>query len=92
MLWTAEKGSKEPGINGGLLPRPAGRPPQEHSTNAYVCTVLIENFDEIAKKIAAAGGIIGMPKYVIPGISWQGYFLDTEGNIFGLHQADKNAK
>ncbi len=26
------------------------------------------------------------------GMAWQGYFLDTEGNTFGLHQLDKNAK
>jgi predicted enzyme related to lactoylglutathione lyase len=23
---------------------------------------------------------------------WQGYFLDTEGNTFGVHQPDANAK
>lgn len=23
---------------------------------------------------------------------WQGYFLDTEGNTFGIHQPDTNAK
>ena len=92
MIMTAEKDSKEPGINGGFLPRPAKIPPKEYGTNAYVCTVQVENFDEIAKKIELAGGLIAMPKFAFPGMAWQGYFLDTEGNTFGVHQPDPNAK
>lgn len=92
MVMTAEQDSKEPGINGGLLKRPANTPPMECGTNAFVCTVQVENFDEIAKKIEAAGGKVAMPKFALPGMAWQGYFLDTEGNTFGLHQADPNAK
>ena len=91
-VMTAEKESPEPGINGGLLPRPAKTPPKESGTNAYVCTVQVENFDETAKKIELAGGIVAMPKFAIPTMAWQGYFLDTEGNTFGVHQPDKNAK
>ena len=91
-VMTAPEGSTEPGINGGLLKRPAKTPPQQHGTNAYVCTVQVENFDETAKKIEKAGGIVAMPKHAIPGMAWQGYFLDTEGNTFGVHQPDTNAK
>jgi hypothetical protein len=25
-------------------------------------------------------------------MAWQGYYKDTEGNIFGIHQPDPNAK
>ena len=92
MVMTAPQDSKEPGINGGLLPRPAKVPPQQSGTNAYVCTVQVADFDVIAKKIGAAGGIVAMPKYAFPGMAWQGYFVDTEGNTFGLHQTDPNAK
>ena len=92
LIMTADKESKEPGINGGLLPRPAKLPPKESGTNAYTCTVQVDNFDEIAKKIEQAGGIVAMPKMPITGMAWQGYFLDTEGNVFGIHQLDKNAK
>ena len=91
-VMTAEKDSKEPGINGGLLLRPTKTPPHECGTNAFVCTVQVEDFDEMAKKIIAAGGIFAMPKFAIPNMAWQGYFIDTEGNTFGLHQEDKNAK
>ncbi len=91
-VMTAEKESKEPGINGGLLPRPCPAPANGQGTNAFVCTVQVENFDAIAKKIEKAGGKVAMPKFALPGMAWQGYFLDTEGNTFGLHQEDKNAK
>ncbi len=92
MVMTAEKDSKEPGINGGLIPRPCPPPKPEQGLNAFVCTVQVDHFDEMAKKIEAAGGKVAMPKFAIPKMAWQGYFVDTEGNTFGLHQADPNAK
>jgi hypothetical protein len=91
-VMTAPKDSKEPGINGGLLPRPCPPPKPEQGTNAFVCTVQVDNFDEIEKKILAAGGKVAMPKFSIQGIAWQGYYLDPEGNTFGIHQPDSNAK
>ena len=36
-----------------------------------------------ATKILENGGKVAMPKYALPGMAWQGYFIDTEGNIFG---------
>jgi len=92
MIMTAEKDSKEMGINGGLLPRPAKSPSEEQGTNAFVCTMLVKNFDEIAKKIEECGGKVAMPKFALAGMAWQGYFLDTEGNTFGIHEPDENAK
>ena len=92
MVMTAEKDSKELGINGGLLQRPSKTPPKECGTNAFVCTIQVENFDETAKKIKKAGGIVAMPKFAIPKMAWQGYFIDSEGNTFGIHQPDENAE
>lgn len=89
---TAPKESKEPGINGGLLVRPADVPPLECGTNAFVCTIDVENFDIISQKILQAGGKVAMPKFAMPGMAWLGYFLDTEDNTFGIYQEDKNAK
>lgn len=88
MVLTADMDSKDPGINGGMLKRPAQTPAQQCGANAFVCTVQIENFDETAAKIEAAGGVVAMPKFAIRGMAWQGYFLDTEGNTFGIHQRD----
>ena len=87
---TGEEGT--PGINGGLLKRPCPPPASEQGTNAFTCTVQIEDYDAVEKKILAAGGKVVLPKYALMGMAWQGYYLDTEGNVFGLHQPDKNAK
>ncbi len=82
---------EQPGINGGLQPRPAPTPGIEHGTNAYVCTVQVDDFDATQERILAAGGQVALPKFAIPMMAWQGYFLDTEGNTFGVHQADPDA-
>jgi predicted enzyme related to lactoylglutathione lyase len=81
----------EPGINGGLLQRPAPAPAPEQGTNAFVCTMGVEDYDATEAAILAAGGRVALPKYALPGMAWQGYYLDTEGNTFGLHQPDENA-
>lgn len=92
MVMTADKDSAEPGINGGLLKRQAQAPQEGCGANSFVCTIQVNDFEEYSKKVEEAGGKIAMPKFAIPGMAWQGYFIDTEGNTFGLHQADKNAK
>jgi predicted enzyme related to lactoylglutathione lyase len=92
MILSADKDSKEPGINGGLLPRPTKTPPKECGVNAFVCTIVVDDFDATATKILAEGGRVAMPKFALIGMAWQGYFLDTEGNTFGVHQADSSAK
>ena len=81
----------EPGINGGLLQRPVPAPGPEQGTNAWVVTMQVDDFDATAAKILAAGGQVALPKYALTGMAWQGYFLDTEGNTIGLHQADPDA-
>ncbi|MBO1030709.1 VOC family protein [Tessaracoccus sp. SD287] len=81
----------EPGINGGLLQRPVPAPAPEQGTNAFVCTMGTADYDETEAKILQAGGQVALPKYALPGMAWQGYYLDTEGNTFGIHQPDENA-
>lgn len=92
MVMTAEQDSKEVGISGGLQKRSTKAPEAGMGTNAFTCVVDVKNFDETAEKILASGGKIALPKYAIPGMAWIGYFLDTEGNTFGLFQADATAK
>ncbi|MFP5416168.1 MAG: VOC family protein [Actinomycetes bacterium] len=81
----------EPGINGGLLQRPVPAPAPEQGTNAWVMTMGVDDFDETAAKILAAGGREALPKYALTGMAWQGYFLDSEGNTIGIHQPDPDA-
>jgi predicted enzyme related to lactoylglutathione lyase len=80
------------GISGGLLKRPAKIPPMESGTNAYVCSVQVDNFDKTSALILSKGGRIALPKFAIPGRCWQGYFLDADNNTFGIFQPDANAK
>ncbi len=91
-VMTAEKESKEPGINGGMLIRKGPAPVNGQSVNAFVCTVQVDNIDETIKKIEASGGTLALQKYAIMNMAWQAYYKDTEGNIFGIHQADTNAR
>jgi len=80
------------GPRGGLLRRPAKTPPPEHGTNAFVCSMEVASFDDLAAKVASLGGQVAMPKFAVPGVCWQGYFIDTEGNTFGIFQPDAAAK
>jgi len=80
------------GINGGLLKRPAKTPPTECGTNAFTCSIQVENFDNTAALIMENGGQIAMPKFAIPNRCWQGYFIDLDNNVFGIFEVDENAK
>ncbi|MCA1064035.1 VOC family protein [Rossellomorea sp. AcN35-11] len=87
---TGEEG--EMGINGALMQRQTAPPEPKQPMNGYSCTMGVENYDETEKLILEHGGKVAMPKYALPGMAWQGYYVDTEGNVFGIHQPDKDAK
>ncbi|WP_391558835.1 VOC family protein [Robertmurraya sp.] len=82
----------EPGINGALMQRQGPPPEPNQAMNGYACTLGVEDYDSIEAKILENGGKVALPKHALPGMAWQGYYLDTEGNIFGIHQTDVNAK
>ncbi len=79
------------GTAGGMLKRPSETPPPECGTNAYVCSIEVDDFDAIAENIEKYGGQVAMAKFAIPQTCWQGYFVDTEGNTFGIFEVDKDA-
>jgi uncharacterized protein len=90
--WLVGTGSeKEPGINGGILFRRSAPPAEGQAVNAYVCTIGVPSLDECVGKAVAAGASIALPKMPIKGVGWLAYCKDTEGNIFGMMQEDKNA-
>jgi uncharacterized protein len=86
--WRIETG----GSRGGLLARPAKTPPPQSGTNALVCSLQVEDFDATAKTIGQLGGIVALPKFAVPHTCWQGYFVDPEGNTFGIFEVDENAR
>jgi predicted enzyme related to lactoylglutathione lyase len=83
--WLATAGKDdEPGINGAISPRselPATRN-----------TISVPSIEEFADKITKAGGKVVSPKMPIPGFGYLAACVDTEGNAFGIMQADPNAK
>ncbi len=82
--WMISTGSEGPGINGGLMIHQDKAP-------RTVNTMGVENLEAAVAKVVAAGGQVALPKMAIPGIGWQAYCIDTEGNLFGLHQMDPAA-
>lgn len=83
--WLVSTGNPgKPGINGGVF----------KSKGEAVTTNVIDvaNIDEMTSKVEAAGGTIVVPKLAVPGIGWTVYFKDVEGNLFGMMQADSEAK
>lgn len=75
---------KEPGIDGGLMPR---RDPAQPCTNV----VTVPNLDATVSAVASHGGLCVVPKMAVPGVGWLAYFKDTEGHIFGAMQMDSAA-
>jgi predicted enzyme related to lactoylglutathione lyase len=86
--------SEQPGINGGLLRRVGANPDPAAPAPvaAFVCTIDVDNVDATVSAVVKAGGTIADPKMAIPGLAWLAYVKDTEGNLFGIYQADKTAK
>jgi len=83
LVTTGEPGT--PGIDGGIF-----RPNEIFS--ATVNTIEVDDLDTVAEKVKAAGGQTVTPKSTIPGVGYQIYCKDIEGTLFGLHQADPQAK
>jgi predicted enzyme related to lactoylglutathione lyase len=75
----------ERGVGGGLGKR--GDPGQRITSYIGVGSV-----DEYAARVEKLGGILVQPKMTVPGWGYLAVCLDTEDNMFGLWQDDKNAQ
>ncbi|MFZ0531340.1 MAG: VOC family protein [Propionicimonas sp.] len=82
----------QPGINGAIMQRQGPNPAAGSAVQGAVLTVGSGDFDETAARIVAAGGTVALEKHALTGMAWQGYFLDTEGNVIGVHQPDPEAR
>jgi predicted enzyme related to lactoylglutathione lyase len=81
----------QPGINGGLLPRPGPAPGPMASPNAFVITVDVQDLDASLAKAQGSGALMIVPKMAVPGVGWLAYVKDPDGNIFGMMQMDASA-
>lgn len=84
--WLITTGPKSSGnINGAITKRSI--PVTNDNIIAYVCTIEVENLDEMIEKVKSNSGQIINDKMEIPNIGWMVYAKDTEGNMFGLMQS-----
>jgi hypothetical protein len=85
--WLIETGdAAERGIDGGLYRRHKGM-----SFTTHVNTIDVPSVDDFIEKIQAHGGRAVTQKMPIPGVGYFAYCEDTEGNTFGIMQADPGA-
>lgn len=89
--WLIDTGPGD-GINGGLMKRLGPAAPEGAPANSYVVTIGVPSLDDYLKRALDAGATIALPKMPIPGVGWQAYVKDLDGNILGLHQSDASAK
>ncbi|MGF7118371.1 SRPBCC domain-containing protein [Methanobacterium oryzae] len=66
----------DPGINGAIMPKESG--------NMVRDTISVNSYDKFAKKIESEGGKMLTEKMTIPGMGFNGFFQDTEGNVMGI--------
>jgi uncharacterized protein len=91
--WLIETGpDDQPGINGGLLPRPNGAPLEAQAVNAFVCTAQVASLDESLARAVELGAGVALPKMPVPGVGWLAYIKDPDGNLVGLLQPDEGAR
>lgn len=84
--WLVTTGDEDqPGINGGLMRRPAGE------RASAVNTIDVTSVDDFIIRIESAGGAVIVPKMPIPGVGWLAYCRDLDGNAFGIMQSDPAA-
>jgi uncharacterized protein len=81
--WLVTTGEdNEPGINGAILPK-------DFSANVRN-TINVDSYDDFAEKIENAGGKMLSEKMKVPELGITGMFQDTEGNIFGIIEYNKD--
>ena len=83
--WLVTTGeAPEVGIDGGIGRRQGA---DDQTTN----TIDVADLDVAVDKVVASGGSITNAKHAVPGVGWLAYATDTEGNPFGMMQADESA-
>ena len=80
----------EPGIDGGIgatkdAPATGGRPTTQ-------VTIPVTHLDEVLARVENSGGRIVEPKMPIPGIGWYATCAEPGGLLFGLIQANSDAR
>ncbi len=84
--WLVTTGAEDQqGINGAIMRHQDAKP-------RTVNTIEVDSVDKFAERVKQNGGQVVVEKTVIPGVGYQIYCRDTEGNLFGVHQPDREAQ
>ena len=63
---------------------------RQKEAQSVVNTIDVSSVDEFIQKVTDAGGTIAVPKMTIPSVGYIAYFLDTDGNMFGIIEHDES--
>jgi uncharacterized protein len=74
----------EIGIDGAIMER------SDHG-QAVINTISVDKWEAGAEAVKSAGGQVLQPKTPVPGQGYFAYCRDTEGNVFGIFEADPSA-
>jgi predicted enzyme related to lactoylglutathione lyase len=88
--WMFDTGAGD-GINGGMVKRMGEKPAGDCPVSAFVCSLGVASVDNALAAALENGATVALPKMAIPGVGYQAYIKDPDGNILGLHQPDPNA-
>lgn len=58
---------------------------------AVINTISVDKWESGAEAVKTAGGKVLQEKTAVPGQGYFAYCKDTEGNIFGIFEANPNA-
>lgn len=83
--WLATTGDNaQPGINGAIMH-------QNELLKGTINTIDVPDIYAFIQKVEQNGGQLVGEKVPVPGVSYQAYCRDVEGNVFGIHQEDPTA-
>ena len=72
------------GIDGAIMAR-------HHTNQAVINTISVDTWEAGAQAVKDAGGTVLSEKDAIPGQGYFAYCRDTEGNVFGIFEANAAA-
>jgi predicted enzyme related to lactoylglutathione lyase len=85
---TDDKGvPTQPGINGGLVVRPAG-----YDDKGWINYINVDSLDAAVTRAHGLGAKVMKPRAAVPGMGWFAMLVDPQGNTFAMWERDPNAK
>ena len=85
MNYTLVNTTGEKPVNGGMMKR-------QHPGQQITNYIDVSSAGDYSAKVESLGGKVLVPKSPIPEIGYFAICMDTEGNVFGLFEADKSVK